>query len=93
MTLNLKKEVFGKKKFFRKKTRSKKPRCMNISVQQRGFFIFIFSSNASALSGRMKHYLFFSAFMITSKWLPLFSTTFFRKSEICWAVTDFTISR
>ena len=28
--------------------------------------------------------------MITSKWLPLFSTTFFRKSEICWRSEEHT---
>ena len=35
----------------KKKKLKQKPRCMNISVQQRGFFIFIFSINAFALSG------------------------------------------
>ena len=31
--------------------------------------------------------------MITSKWLPLFSTTFFRKSNICCAPSCYTITR
>ena len=48
-----KKKFLGKRSFLEKeKTKSKKPRCMNISVQQRGFFIFIFPINASPLGAR-----------------------------------------
>ncbi len=44
------------------------------------------------ISQRRYYSLLFSAFMITSMWLPLFRSTFLRKSEICSPRRFFTNS-
>gem|GEM_PF-3386037 len=80
--------------WYYKEKRQKVP--LSSKIVQRDFFDFLYADRMISLRGdysRRGYYSWlFSAFMITSMWLPLFRSTFLRKSEICSPRRFFTNS-
>ena len=73
--------------WYYKEKRQKVP--LSSKIVQRDFFVFMLTG---MISRRGYYSWLFSAFMITSTWLPLFMSTFLRKSETCSPRRFFTNS-
>lgn len=73
--------------WYYKEKRQKVP--LSSKIVQRDFFVFM---PTGMISQRGYYSWLFSAFMITSTWLPLFMSTFLRKSETCSPRRFFTNS-